>query len=239
MIILHWTINFMTVVVCFQLLFLNKLLSVLYLEIFCLTGLFKKSLKDQNFDWAVCTCLCVVCETQGSLGRVAMFGPSYFPEGVKKIMRQEKKEKGDEVHDDDGVKEPFQEDNGSKTHRMLSVLLTDLAHWRYLLTADRLLLLLLTIADRLLLLCCCRLFSPSAKSTAPIVLLLTDTNKRLHQKSILFGDQHFRILPKKEPCFKILFGQVTFFFIWWLKNIGLVLSSSCIWGGIYFSFWHF
>ena len=35
---------------------------------------------------------------------------------------------------------------------MLSVLLTDLAHWRYLLTADRLLLLLLlTIAGRLLL----------------------------------------------------------------------------------------
>ena len=39
--------------------------------------------------------------------------------------------------------------------------------------------------------CCCRLFSPSAKSTVPIVLLLTDTNMRLHQKSILFGDQNF------------------------------------------------
>ena len=50
-------------------------------------------------------------------------------------------------------KKGVQEDNGSKTHRMLSVLLTDLAHWRYLLTADRLLLLLLlTIAGRLLLL---------------------------------------------------------------------------------------
>ena len=74
-----------------------------------------------------------------------MFGPSYFPEGVKKIMKQEKI--GDEVQEDDGVKEGVQEDNGSKTHRMLSVLLTDLAHWRYLLTADRLLLLLLlTIA---------------------------------------------------------------------------------------------
>ena len=73
-----------------------------------------------------------------------MFGPSYFPEGVKKIMKQEKI--GDEVQEDDGVKEGVQEDNGSKTHRMLSVLLTDLAHWRYLLTADRLLLLVLTIA---------------------------------------------------------------------------------------------
>ena len=82
-----------------------------------------------------------------------MFGPSYFPEGVKKIMKQEKIEEGDEVQEDDGVKEGVQEDNGSKTHRMLSVLLTDLAHWRYLLTADRLLLLLLlTIAGRLLLL---------------------------------------------------------------------------------------
>ena len=75
-----------------------------------------------------------------------MFGPSYFPGGVKKIMEQEKIEEGDEVQEDDGVKEGVQEDNGSKTHRMLSVLLTDLAHWRYLLTADRLLLLLLTIA---------------------------------------------------------------------------------------------
>ena len=130
-----------------------------------------------------------------------MFGPSYFPEGVEKIIKQEKIEKGDEVQEDDGVKEGVQEDNGSKTHRMLSVLLADLAHWRYLLTADRLLLLLTDYC------CCCRLFSPSAKSTVPIVLLLTDTNKRLHQKSILFGDQHFRILPKKEPCFKILFGQ--------------------------------
>ena len=125
-----------------------------------------------------------------------MFGPSYFPEGVKKIMKQE--EIGDGVQEDDGLKEGVQEDNGSKTHRMLSVLLTDLAHWRYLLTADRLLL-----ADYC---CCCRLFSPSAKSTVPIVLLLTDTNKRLHHKSILFGDQHFRIPPKKEPCFKIFFG---------------------------------
>ena len=70
----------MTVVVRFQLKFLNKILSVLYFEIFRLTGLFKNSLKDQNFDFALCTCLCVVCETQGSLGRVAMFGPSYFPE---------------------------------------------------------------------------------------------------------------------------------------------------------------
>ena len=80
-----------------------------------------------------------------------MFGPSYFPGGVKKIMKQENI--GDEVQEDDGVKKGVQEDNGSKTHRMLSVLLTDLAHWRYLLTADRLLLLLLlTIAGRLLLL---------------------------------------------------------------------------------------
>ena len=96
----HTSLNyqFHDIVVCFQLLFLNKLLSVLYLEIFCLTGLFKNSLKDQNFDWAVCTCLCVVCETQGSLGRVAMFGPSYFPEGVEKIIKQEKIEKGKEVH---------------------------------------------------------------------------------------------------------------------------------------------
>ena len=76
-----------------------------------------------------------------------MFGPSYFPEGVKKIIRQKKIEEGDEVQEDDGVKEGFQEDNGSKTHRMLSVLLTDLAHWRYLLTVARLLLLLLAIAD--------------------------------------------------------------------------------------------
>ena len=163
------------------------------------------SWKDQNFDKALFTYLCVVCETQGSLGRVAMFGPSYFPDGVEKIIKQEKIEEGDEVQEDDGVKEGVQEDNGKKTHRMLSVLLTDLAHWRYLLTADRL-LLLLTIADRLLLLCCCRLFSPSAKSTVPIVLLLTDTNKRLHQQSILFGDQYLRTLPKKELCFKILFG---------------------------------
>ena len=82
-----------------------------------------------------------------------MFGPSYFPDGVKKKMKQEKIEEDDEVQEDDGVKEGVQEDNGSKTHRMLSVLLADLAHWRYLLTADRLLLLLLlTIADRLLLL---------------------------------------------------------------------------------------
>ena len=81
-----------------------------------------------------------------------MFGPSYFPDGVEKIIKQEKIEEGDEVQEDDGVKEGVQENNGSKTHRMLSVLLTDLAHWRYLLTADRLLLLLLTIADRLLLL---------------------------------------------------------------------------------------
>ena len=98
------------------------------------------SWKDQNFDKALFTYLCVVYETQGSLGRVAMFGPSYFPEGVKKIIKQEKIEEGDEVHDDDGVKEGFQEDNGSKTHRMLSVLLTDLAHWRFLLTVARLLL---------------------------------------------------------------------------------------------------
>ena len=81
-----------------------------------------------------------------------MFGPSYFPEGVKKIIKQEKIEQDDEVQYDDGVKEEVQKDNGSKTHRMLSVLLADLAHWRYLLTADRLLLLLLSIADRLLLL---------------------------------------------------------------------------------------
>ena len=82
-----------------------------------------------------------------------MFGPSYFPEGVEKIMRQEKIEKGDEVQEDDEIKVGVQEDNRSKTHRMLGVLLADLAHWRYLLTADRLLLLLLlTIADRLLLL---------------------------------------------------------------------------------------
>ena len=48
----HTSLNyqFIDIVVCFQLLFLNKLLSVLYLEIFCLTGLFKNSLKDQNFD---------------------------------------------------------------------------------------------------------------------------------------------------------------------------------------------
>ena len=70
----------MTVVVRFPLIFLNKKSSVLYFEIFRLTGLFKNSLKDQNFDFALCTCLCVVCETQGSLGRAAMFGPSYFPE---------------------------------------------------------------------------------------------------------------------------------------------------------------
>ena len=76
-----------------------------------------------------------------------MFGPSYFPEGVKKIMRQEKIEEGNEIQEDDGVKEGVQEDNGSKTHRMLSVLLADLAHWRYLLTVARLLLLLLAIAD--------------------------------------------------------------------------------------------
>ena len=76
-----------------------------------------------------------------------MFGPSYFPDGVEKIIKQEKIEEGDEVQEDDGVKEGVQENNGSKTHRMLSVLLTDLAHWRYLLTADRLLLPLLTIAD--------------------------------------------------------------------------------------------
>ena len=70
---------------------------------------------------------------------------------LKKIMKQEKIEEYDEDQEDDEVKEGVQEDNGSKTHRMLSVLLTDLAQWRYLLTADRL-LLLLTIADRLLLL---------------------------------------------------------------------------------------
>ena len=69
-----------------------------------------------------------------------MFGPSYFPERVENIIEQEKIE---EVQEDDRVKEGVQENNGSKTHRMLSVLLTDLAHWRYLLTADRLLL------------CCC------------------------------------------------------------------------------------
>ena len=70
---------------------------------------------------------------------------------LKKIMKQEKIEEYDEDQEDDEVKEGVQEDNGSKTHRMLSVLLTDLAHWRYLLTADRL-LLLLAIADILLLL---------------------------------------------------------------------------------------
>ena len=66
-----------------------------------------------------------------------MFGPSYFPDGVEKIIKQEKIE---EVQEDERVKDRVQENNGSKTHRMLSVLLTDLAHWRYLLTADRLLL---------------------------------------------------------------------------------------------------
>ena len=70
---------------------------------------------------------------------------------LKKIMKQEKIEEDDEVQEDDEVKEGDQEDNESKTHRMVSVLFTDLPHWRYLLTADRL-LLLLTIADRLLLL---------------------------------------------------------------------------------------
>ena len=70
---------------------------------------------------------------------------------LKKIMKQKKIEEDDEDQEDDEVKEGVQEDNGSKTHRMLSVLLTDLAHWRYLLTADRL-LLLLAIADILLLL---------------------------------------------------------------------------------------
>ena len=74
------------------------------------------SWKDQNFDKAFFTYLCVVCETQGSLGRVAMFGPSYFPEGVKKIIKQEKREEGDEVQEIIGVKEGVQEDNGSKTH---------------------------------------------------------------------------------------------------------------------------
>ena len=73
-----------------------------------------------------------------------MFGPSYFPERVEKMIKQEKIE---EVQEDERVKDRVQENNGSKTHRMLSVLLTDLAHWRYLLTVARLLLLLLAIAD--------------------------------------------------------------------------------------------
>ena len=45
--------------------------------------------------------------------------------------------------------------------------------------------------------------------------------------------------PKRNLASKYYLVKVTFFFIWWLKNIGLVLSSSCIWGGKYFSFWHF
>ena len=90
-----------------------------------------------------------------------------LPWGSEEDNEAEKLEEGDEVQEDGGVKEGVQEDNGSKTHRMLSVLLTDLAHWRYLLTADRLLLLLLTIADRLLLLQIIFTFGKVHRSNCP------------------------------------------------------------------------